>query len=200
VTYRTRNPVETLPETNPESREHLARRLIHAVTETDHILGDKDARVTLVEYGEFECPHCGRAHFQLKELRHRLSELNAHFVFRHFARDEVHPFSVRAAVAAEAAGAQGRFWEMHDHLFENQHALEYEDLERHAVAVGLDVDRFLVDLRDPVHLELVNVHRTTGIESGVSSTPAFFLNGKRYEGGYEPDALVGAITLATEIS
>src|SRR5687768_2259584 len=111
------------------------------VTADDHVYGSFDATTTLVEYGEFECPHCGRAHFQLKDLRDQLVELDARFVFRHFARDEVHPFSVRASIATEAAGLQGRFWEMHDHLFEHQHSLEYGDLERHALAVGLDVDR-----------------------------------------------------------
>ena len=168
------------------------------VTAGDHTLGADDAGVTIVEYGEFECPHCGRAHFQLKALRDRLPELNARFVFRHLARDDVHPFSVRAAVAAEAAGAQGRFWEMHDHLFENQHSLEFEDLERHAVAVGLDVDRFLNDMRDPRHVDLVASHRAGAIESEVTSTPTFFLNAEPYEGSYEVDALVAAIEAAAE--
>ena len=176
-----------------------AGRLALPVAAHDHVLGPADARITLVEYGEFECPHCGRAHFQLKDLRERLFELNARFVFRHFARDEVHPFSVRAAVAAEAAGAQGRFWEMHDHLFENQHALEHEDLERHAVAVGLDVDRFLRDLRDPRHLEVVLRHRAGAIESQITSTPTFFLNDAPYQGSYELDALVAAIEEEAEV-
>lgn len=170
------------------------------VTPDDRMLGPASAGVTLVEYGEFECPHCGRAHFQLKALRDRLSDLDARFVFRHLARDDVHPFSVRAAVAAEAAGVQGRFWEMHDHLFENQHALEFEDLERHAAAVGLDVDRFMRDLQDPRHLDLVTAHRAGAIESGVTSTPAFFLNGQPYEGSYDLDALIAAMETATEVS
>lgn len=169
-------------------------RLAVPVTADDHALGPAHADVTLVEYGEFECPHCGRAHFQLKALRDRLTDLNARFVFRHLARDEVHPFSVRAAVAAEAAGAQGRFWEMHDHLFENQHALEGEDLERHAVGVGLDVDRFLRDMQDPRHLDLIASHRAGAVESEVSSTPTFFLNTAPYAGSYDVDALVAAIT------
>jgi protein-disulfide isomerase len=166
----------------------------------DHVLGSTEPRVTLVEYGEFECPHCGRAHSQLKGLRERLPELGARFVFRHFARDDAHPFSVRAAVAAEAAGAQGRFWEMHDHLFENQHSLEYEDLERHAAAVGLDVDRFLRDMREPRHLDVVLAHGESAIARGVTSTPTFFLNGKRYEGTYEAPALIAAIVEAGEMS
>jgi protein-disulfide isomerase len=169
------------------------------VTPDDHMLGSAEARVTLVEYGEFECPHCGRAHFQLKALRDRLPDLDARFVFRHLARDDVHPFSIRAAIAAEAAGTQGRFWEMHDHLFENQHALEFEDLERHAAAVGLNVDRFMHDLRDPRHLDLVAEHRAGAIDSDVTSTPTFFLNGEPYKGSYDADALVAAIETAAEV-
>jgi NhaA family Na+:H+ antiporter len=168
-------------------------RLAVPVSTDDHILGPVDARVTLVEYGEFECPHCGRAHFHLKALRDRLVELDARIVFRHFARDEVHPYSVRAAVAAEAAGAQGRFWEMHDQLFENQHSLEYEDLRRHAAAVDLDVDRFMRDVGDPRYLEVVDAQGDGARESGVDSTPTFFLNGERYDGSYDVMALVAAI-------
>ncbi|MEA2498970.1 MAG: hypothetical protein QOH26_1375 [Actinomycetota bacterium] len=166
------------------------------VDREEHSLGPSDASVTLVEYGEFECPHCGRAHFQLKALRDRLPDLDARFVFRHLARDEVHPFSVRAAVAAEAAGAQGRFWEMHDHLFENQHSLEYEDLERHAAAVGLDVDRFRADMRDPRHLRTVKAQVEGATGDGITSTPTFFLNGELYEGSYDLGSLIDAINRA----
>lgn len=182
-------------------QEPLALRdgLAVPVTPADHTLGRPDASVTLVEYGEFECPHCGRAHFQLKPLRDHLDELDARFVFRHFARDDVHPFSVRAAVAAEAAGAQGRFWELHDELFEHQHALEYEDLERHAGAVGLDVDRFMRDIFDARHLEVVHAHGRGAINSGVTSTPSFFLNGEHYDGSYEVNALIDAIRQEAEM-
>lgn len=163
------------------------------VTSDDHVRGPDDAAVTLVEYAEFECPPCGRAHFQLKSLRERLDELEARFVFRHFARDEVHPFAVRAAVTAEAAGLQGRFWEMHDHLFAHQHQLEYEDLKRHASEVGLDLDRFLKDVRDPRLLEIVKAQGDGAVASGATSTPTFFLNGRRYDGGYDVDRLADAI-------
>ncbi|MDQ3941020.1 MAG: DsbA family protein [Actinomycetota bacterium] len=169
------------------------REPIPPVTPRDRIYGPSEASITLVEYGEFECPHCGRAYFHLKALRERLPELNARFVFRHFARDEVHPFSVRAAIAAEAAGAQGRFWEMHDRLFENPHSLEYEDLREHAASINLDIERFMSDVRDPRYLEAVERHRQGAIESGVTSTPTFFLNERRYEGSYDLDALVSAI-------
>lgn len=179
--------------TTESTRQGRARTLAVPVSPDDHMLGPADAAVTLVEYGEFECPHCGRAHFHLKALRDRLADLNARFVFRHFARDEVHAFSVRAAVAAEAAGAQGRFWEMHDRLFEHQHALELEELRQHAAAVDLDVDQFMRDMRDPRHLEIVHAHREGAIASGLDVTPGFFLNGRRYEDGYYLDALTSAI-------
>ena len=163
------------------------------VTADDHIWGREDASVTLVEYGEFECPDCGRAFFQLKQLRDHLDSLDARFVFRHLARDEVHPFSVRAALAAEAAGLQGRFWEMHDHLFTHQHALEYEELDRHALEVGLDVERFGRDLSDPRLLEVVTAQGQGAVRSGVTSTPTLFINGRRYNGSHQLDALLEAL-------
>jgi len=164
--------------------------------EREHSLGHPNASVTIVEFGEFECPHCGRAYFQLKELRDRLIELDARFVWRHLARDDVHPFSVRAAVASEAAGVQGRFWEMHDQLFEHQHSLEYEDLRRHADAVGLDVDRFMKDMADPKSVELVRSHAVEARRLGVDSTPTFLLNGVRYDGSYDLGSMIAAIEQA----
>lgn len=166
---------------------------IAPVTDDDHILGPVDAPITLVEYGEFECPHCGRAHHQLKALRERFDDLGARFVFRHFARDEVHPFAVRAAVTAEAAALQGRFWDMHDHLFEHQHQLEHDDLQRHANEVGLDLDRFMSDVREGRALEVVTAHNLEAVRSGVDETPSFFINGARYDGPYDLDSLVAAI-------
>ena len=152
--------------------DDLRLTTIAPLTDRDHILGRIDAPITLVEYGEFECPHCGRAHHQLKALREQLDDLGARFVFRHFARDEVHPFAVRAAVTAEAAAFQGRFWEMHDHLFEHQHSLEHDDLKRHANEVGLDLDRFMTDVRDGRALEIVRAHNLDAAQSGVGETLA----------------------------
>jgi protein-disulfide isomerase len=166
-------------------------RLVGAVTEADHIRGDRDASVTLVEYGEFECPHCGRAYHSVKELLEEAAG-EVRFVFRHFARDEVHPFSVRSAQAAEAAGAQGRFWEMHDILFESQHQLEHDDLVQHAERLGLDVDRFRREMRDQVHLPLVRAHLESGVASGVTETPTFFIDGVKYTGAYDTEGLISA--------
>jgi protein-disulfide isomerase len=166
-------------------------RLVGAVTEADYIRGDPDARVTLVEYGEFECPHCGRAYHSIKELLEEAAG-KVRFVFRHFARDDVHPFSERSAQAAEAAGAQGRFWEMHDSLFESQHQLEHDDLERHAERLGLDVARFSREMRDQVHLPTVRAHLDSGLAGGVTETPTFFIDGVKYTGSYDTESLVSA--------
>ena len=161
--------------------------LVEPVTESDHIRGDPNAPITLLEYGEFECPHCGRAYHSITRLLQELSgELR--FVFRHFARDDVHPFSERSAQAAQAAGAQGKFWEMHDFLFERQHELEFDDLVRHARRLGLDVERFEEELRQGSHLPSVRAQLETGLSSGVTGTPAFFIDGVGYTGSYEfPD-------------
>ncbi|MGH2806141.1 MAG: DsbA family protein [Actinomycetota bacterium] len=172
--------------------------MVDPVTPDDHVYGPADAAVTLIEYGEFECPHCGRAHFQLKQLRDRLDELDARVVFRHLARDEVHPFSVRAAVTSEAAARQGRFWEMHDHLFEHQHSLEYDDLIRHATEVGLDIEAFRADVRDRALLVRVKLQGETALDAGITTTPTFFLNGTLYEGPHDVDSLVSAIEAASE--
>ena len=162
-------------------------RLVGAVTDADHIRGDREASVTLVEYGEFECPHCGRAYHALKELLEEAGDVR--FVFRHFARDDVHPFSERSAQAAEAAGAQGRFWEMHDILFESQHQLEHNDLELHAERLGLDVERFRREMRDQLYLPTVRAHLDSGLSSGVTETPTFFIDGVKYRGSYSAQDL-----------
>jgi protein-disulfide isomerase len=166
-------------------------RLVGTVTEADHIRGDRDASVTLVEYGEFECPHCGRAYHSIKELLEEAAG-EVRFVFRHFARDDVHPFSVQSAQAAEAAGAQGRFWEMHDILFESQHQLEHGDLIHHAERLGLDVERFRRDMRDQVHLPTVRAHLESGVASGVTETPTFFIDGIKYSGSRDTKGLISA--------
>jgi protein-disulfide isomerase len=165
---------------------------LEPITETDHIRGDASAPITLLVYGEFECPHCGRAHHVIQEILDEMAG-EVRFVFRHFARDDVHPFSQRSAEAAEAAGAQGRFWEMHDFLFAHQHDLEFSDLVEHASALGLDVERFMSDLTDRVHRPRVKVDLYSGLAQGVTSTPTFFINGQRYEGSFERGELKAAL-------
>ena len=167
--------------------------LTEPISATDHVRGDANAPITLVEYGEFECPDCGRSYHVVKQLLDE-APVEMRFVFRHFARDDVHPFSERSAVAAEAAGAQGHFWEMHDFLFERQHQLEYEDLFVHAAELGLDVDRFRSDLlANPALLSKVRRDLDTGIVSGVMSTPTFFIDGVMHDGPHEAADLLRAI-------
>jgi formate-nitrite transporter family protein len=140
----------------------------------DHARGSKDAPVTLVKYGDYECPYCGQAHPVLKELQERVGE-QVRFVFRHFPLDSVHPRARRAAQAAEAAASQGRFWEMHDLLYERQDELGEEDLTRHATELGLDLRRFEEDLANDHHAWRIEEDRLGGNRAGVEGRPGFFV-------------------------
>jgi protein-disulfide isomerase len=141
----------------------------------DHIRGDPVGRVTLVEYGDFQCPYCGDAYPVVRELLARYDWLR--FVFRHMPLPDLHPRAPAAAEAAEAAAAQGRFWEMHDRLFEHQHALSDEALRDHAAALDLDLERFDRELREGIHRARVDEDYASGAGSGIPSTPRFFVNG-----------------------
>lgn len=166
--------------------------LRRAVDERDWVRGPADAPVTLLEYGDFECPFCGRAHWELKKLERMVGD-QVRFVFRHFPLSQLHPHAMLAAEAAEAAGAQGKFWEMHDTLYENQHNLEGQALVHYASGLGLDVPRFNRDLQQ--HRQLANVRRdfVEGVRSGVNGTPTFFINGVRWNGSYTAEALLAGI-------
>ena len=142
----------------------------------DHLRGSAAPRVTLVEYGDFQCPSCGDAYPAVHELLDRFED-SLRFVFRHMPLTDLHPRALAAAQAAEAAAAQGRFWEMHDRLFEHQRELADDDLLDHAAAVGLDLERFQRDLDEAVHLERIEDDYQSGARSGVPSTPRFFVNG-----------------------
>jgi protein-disulfide isomerase len=170
-------------------------RLTDPLGPEDHVLGRPDAPVTLVEYGDYECPFCGRAHGEVDEVLRRIGD-DVRFAFRHFPLTRLHPHSLLAAQAAEAAGAQGRFWPMHALLFENQAALQPEDLLSYAEAISLDVNRFADELREGVHLSKVEHDFQTGVRSGVTGTPTFFVNGDRHEGGWDADSLTAAILTA----
>jgi protein-disulfide isomerase len=161
----------------------------------DHALGPVDAPVTLIEYGDFECPYCGAAHPALRELRRRMGD-GLRFAFRHLPVVERHPHAQEAAEAAEAAGEQGRFWEMHDLLFENQRALAPDDLRGHARDLGLDLERFDAALADHRHRARVERDVESAARSGVGGTPAFFLDGERYEGFYDAESLEDAVRSA----
>jgi diadenylate cyclase len=158
----------------------------------DHARGSRDAPVTLVKYGDYECPYCGEANPLLKELQERVGE-QVRFVFRHFPLDTVHPRARRAAQAAEAAASQGRFWEMHDLLYERQDELGEEDLMRYAAELGLDLRRFEEDLTNDHHAWRIEEDRLGGGRAGVRGTPAFFVNGVRYTGPMDFDGLLAAV-------
>jgi protein-disulfide isomerase len=165
------------------------------VGERDHVAGAETAAVTLVEYGDYECPYCGAAYPVVKEVQSEMGE-DLRFVFRNFPINSAHPHARRAAEAAEAAAAQGRFWEMHDHLYEHQDALEDDDLLAYAAELGLDVDRFARDLESDAYADRVHEDFMSGVRSGVNGTPTFFLDGTRYEGSWEREPLLAALEAA----
>jgi protein-disulfide isomerase len=154
--------------------------------------GPADASVTLLEYGDFACPFCGQAFWELKRLEQATGD-ELRFVFRHFPLAQAHPHAMLAAEAAEAAGAQGKFWEMHDTLFTNQDALELSALLGYAGEIGLDMMRFARDLQDHHHLHKVRRDFMEGVRSGVNGTPTLFINGERWNGSYTAAALLAGL-------
>jgi protein-disulfide isomerase len=165
----------------------------------DHVRGSLSAPVTLLEYGDYECRHCGAAHAFVEDIRHRLDD-DLRFAFRHVPLRAIHPHAERAAEAAEAAGAQGQFWAMHDLLFENQHALEDDDLLIYASEVGLDVGRFARELASALYATRVRDDYLSGFESGIRGTPILFVNNVRHVGAYDPDSLIEAIERVRPLS
>jgi protein-disulfide isomerase len=171
-------------------------RLTRPVGPRDHALGPPDAPVTLVEYGDFECPNCGVAHHTVRSIVRRMGD-RLRLVWRQFPIGNTHPHAEAAAEASEAAAAQGRFWPMHDRLLDHQDELEDEDLVEHAAEIGLDVDHFVRDLRDHVFRRRVREDLASGARSGVNGTPTFFVNGLRHDGGHDYRALTAAIEAAS---
>lgn len=161
----------------------------------DHIQGPANAAVTLVEYGDYECPYCGAAYPIVKELQARMGD-RLKFVFRNFPITTSHPHAEQAAEAAEAAAAQGRFWEMHDLLYENQRRLRDQDLHAYAEQLGLDVEQFDKDLAEHVHASRVREDFMSGVRSGVNGTPSFYVNGARHDDSYDLETLLAALERA----
>jgi protein-disulfide isomerase len=170
-------------------------RLTVPVNESDHALGTSSAQALLIEYGDFECPHCGRAYYVVKSLKVRLGP-QLRIIFRHFPLATIHPHARRAAEAAEAAAAQGAFWPMHDWLFEHQESLDDGSLLRAAAQLGLDRRRFSDELTRSAYAQRVREQFMSGIRSGVNGTPTFFINGWRHNGGYDFDSLFEAVQRA----
>ena len=162
------------------------------VNQDDHILGPIDSPVTLVEYGDYQCPACRMAYWELRRVREALGD-TLRFVFRNFPLTQTHPHALDAAEAAEAGAAQGQFWEMHDMLFENQRALTDRHLRGYAADLGLDALRFDCELGAHVHAKRVRDDLKKGVRSGVNGTPTFFINGVRYDGVWDLPALMRAM-------
>jgi len=162
-------------------------QLTPPISERDHSAGNTNAPVTLVEYGDYQCPYCGEAHPVVKQLQRDLGK-RLRFVFRNFPLTQAHPFALVAAEAAEAAALQGKFWEMHDYIYEHQDELEPDILPVWAQQIGLDLKAFGVAIKDGKITERIKEDRTSGIRSGVNGTPCFFINDSRYDGDadYEP--------------
>jgi protein-disulfide isomerase len=158
----------------------------------DHILGRVDAPLTLVEYGDFQCPFCGKATGVVRELRDRFGD-DLRYVFRHLPLTDVHPHAEASARAAEAAGAQRRFWEMHDLLFRHQDELTFEDLVGYAGELGLDVEDFVRDMEEDRHAERIREDVASAEASGARGTPTFFIGVDRHVGPYDTETLAAEL-------
>jgi len=167
--------------------------LVLPVGARDHVRGPAHAPVTLVEYGDYECPHCGRAYPTIKALQQQLGE-KLRFVFRNFPLNQLHEHAELAAETAEAAAAQGKFWEMHGAIFEHQRALDLEDLVGYATELGLDAKKIVHDLERRAHRARVEEDFISGARSGVHGTPTFFINGVRFDGDWNAGGLAAALT------
>lgn len=155
-----------------------------AVSNTDHIQGNPDSDLIIVEYGDYQCPYCGAAYPVLKEIMKEFGD-QIGFVFRNFPLSEIHQYATSAAVAAEAANLQGKFWEMHDAIYENQEYLDERFLFELAERIGLDLQKFKTDIQKTELENKVNSDFESGVTSGVNGTPSFFINGKKFNGGAE---------------
>jgi protein-disulfide isomerase len=169
--------------------------LLVPVGPDDHIQGPETAPLTLVEYGDYQCPYCAAAYVNVRLVQDQLGP-RLRFVFRNFPLTQVHPLAELAAEAAEAAGSQGKFWEMHDALYENQPALSPELIAALAQGLGLDMERFNEDLASGRFRERVKRDFMGGVRSGVAGTPTFFINGERYEGGWDEASLLNVLRAA----
>jgi protein-disulfide isomerase len=170
-------------------------RLTVPVSARDHLIGSPDAPLQLLEYGDYECPYCGAAYPEVVKVLRIVGD-DLLFAFRHFPLTQIHPHAGPAAEAAEAAGAQGNFWGMHEVLFEHQRRLALDDLMSYAQALDLDLTRFALELETHVHQPKVREDFMSGVRSGVNGTPTFFVNGVRHNGGYTAAALIGALRAA----
>jgi protein-disulfide isomerase len=167
--------------------------LIVPVSEADHIQGSAQAASTLLEYGDYQCPYCGQAYGIIKNVQAALGG-KLRFVFRNFPLTKAHPYAELAAEAAETAAASGKFWEMHDTLYENQGALSEESIVDFARQLGLDVPKFVDDIKKRRFRSRVKDDFMSGVRSGVSGTPGFFIDGRKFNESYDYDTLLSALS------
>jgi protein-disulfide isomerase len=165
----------------------------------DHIQGPVNASITLVEYGDYECPYCGQAYMITKEIQERLGSKLC-FVFRNFPITKVRPHAYKAALAAETAAAQGKFWEMYDYLFKHGQVVTDDNLRQSAAKLGLNVARFDREFLDRTYSSHVDEDIQSGKSSEVKSTPTFFINGDRYNSAWDLDTLLSALDEASVFS
>jgi protein-disulfide isomerase len=177
------------------ARTDPTAKLTVPVSDRDHIQGPKTAKVTLLEYGDYQCPYCLEAYPIVQEVQERLGD-SIRLVFRNFPLSTVHPDAEHAAEAAEAAAAQGKFWEMHDYLYEHQDYLDDAHLLKYAANIGLDVPRFEQDMAAHTFAPRVREDFRSGIRSGVNGTPTFFINGTRHDGEWDLESLTAALRKA----
>ncbi|WP_036479417.1 DsbA family protein [Myxosarcina sp. GI1] len=164
-----------------------------SLSNSDRVRGNMDASIKLLEYGDYQCSQCGQLHRTLQGMVRQISESFC-FAFRHFPQTQIHPQSQRAAEAAESAAAQGKFWQMHDTLFEHQQALDDSHLVEYANNLGLDIPQFLKALSEHVYINRVNEDIKSGRDNNVISTPTLFINGDRYIGAWDIESLLAAIS------
>jgi len=172
-------------------------KLIIPQNNKDHITGNIKGTVTLVEYGDFQCPSCGEAYPIVKEIL-KIKGDTLKFIFRNFPLYQIHTHALHAAYAAESAGKQNKFWEMHDKLLENQEYLGDKDLQQYAKDLSLDINQFTKDMKSDEIAKKVEEDINGAIESGVNATPTFFVNGISFDKSTELDLLLEAIDLANK--
>ncbi|HXQ93208.1 MAG TPA: thioredoxin domain-containing protein [Nitrososphaerales archaeon] len=179
-----------------KTSEHTPRLKL-LVGERDHIQGSQDAKVTLLKYGDYQCPYCGEAYGIVKRVQEKFGS-DLRFVFRNFPLTEVHPRAEFGAEIAESASDQGKFWEMHDYLYEHQSYLSNEEffLQYAGSKLGMDAQRIRDEVATHAHLPRIREDFMSGVRSGVNGTPTFFINDFRHNGDYQFETLVGAIEAA----
>jgi protein-disulfide isomerase len=172
-----------------EQEEEIVKLALPVDNSRDHIQGPPSAPVTLLEYGDYECPYCGRAYPIIKQIQKHLGG-KLRFVFRNFPITQIHPHAQHAAEAAETAAGQNKFWEMHDYIYEHQQALDDNHLEKYAGKLGLDLVKFSNDMSSHAHVQHIHEDFLSGVRSGVNGTPTFYINGIRYNDSWDLETLL----------